>query len=155
MLWPSSSHGRRVTAVDQCHSGSLLVPFNTTRDRLSVKAFMPVNLVCVMSIALGLNWVNTSMAEMVLPTSNFSAVSQRPVVPVLAPPKVRIEWNNRGLRQQQALNQFYRSIDRNGHHHTPRLSQPSLQRQQQVQQLRQMTPQQRQQLFLNYIQQTH
>lgn len=59
----------------------------------------------------------------------------------------RIEWSNQRPEQQRALNQFYRSINPNLN------NQPSVERQQHVKQLRSMTPQQRQQMFLNYIQQ--
>ena len=59
----------------------------------------------------------------------------------------KIEWNNQRPEQQRALNQFYRSISPS---HNP---QPSVERQQHVQELRSMSPQQRQQMFLNYIQQ--
>lgn len=58
-----------------------------------------------------------------------------------------IEWNNQRPEQQRALNQFYQSISPSQN------AQPSIERQQQVKQLRSMTPQQRQQMFLNYIQQ--
>jgi hypothetical protein len=58
-----------------------------------------------------------------------------------------VEWNNQRPEQQRALNQFYQSINPSQN------TQPSLERQQHVKQLRSMTPQQRQQMFLNYIQQ--
>ena len=59
----------------------------------------------------------------------------------------KITWNNQRPEQQRALNQFYSTM-------TPTASpRPSIERQQHVQQLRSMTPQQRQQMFLNYIQQ--
>lgn len=61
----------------------------------------------------------------------------------------RVEWNNQRPEQQRALNQFYQSINPSQN------AQPSLERQQHVKQLRSMTPQQRQQMFLNYIQQSH
>lgn len=59
----------------------------------------------------------------------------------------KIEWNNQRPEQQRALNQFYQSINPSQNH------QPSAERQQHVQELRRMSPQQRQQMFLNYIQQ--
>lgn len=59
----------------------------------------------------------------------------------------KITWNNQRPEQQRALNQFYSTM-------TPTASpRPSIERQQHVKQLRSMTPQQRQQMFLNYIQQ--
>ena len=59
-----------------------------------------------------------------------------------------IEWNNHRPEQRRALNQFYQSINQAGQPQT----QPSAQREQRVQQMRRMNPQQRQQMFLNYIQ---
>lgn len=59
----------------------------------------------------------------------------------------KITWNNQRPEQQRALTQFYRTM-------TPSdSSRPSIERQQHAQELRSMSPQQRQQLFLNYIQQ--
>lgn len=59
----------------------------------------------------------------------------------------KIKWNNQQPEQQRALNKFYNSM-------TPSASSsPSVERQQHAQELRSMSPQQRQQLFLNYIQQ--
>ena len=56
-------------------------------------------------------------------------------------------WSNQRPEQQRALTQFYRTM-------TPSAStRPSIERQQHAQELRNMSPQQRQQLFLNYIQQ--
>ncbi|OUS40114.1 hypothetical protein A9R00_07670 [Oleispira antarctica] len=59
----------------------------------------------------------------------------------------QIEWNNQRPEQQRALNQFYQSISQADNNPS------SAQREQQVQQMRSMNPQQRQQMFLNYIQQ--
>ncbi len=59
----------------------------------------------------------------------------------------KIEWNNQRPEQQRALNQFYQSMN------PTQNPQPSAERQQHVQELRRMSPQQRQQMFLNYIQQ--
>lgn len=65
------------------------------------------------------------------------------------PGRSQIQWSNQRPEQQKALHQFYQSMGQtNGGK-----AQPSFQRQQHIQQLRGMTPQQRQQLFLNYIQQ--
>lgn len=59
----------------------------------------------------------------------------------------KVIWNNQHPEQQRALTQFYRSM-------TPSASsRPSLERQEHAQELRSMNPKQRQQLFLNYIQQ--
>jgi len=66
------------------------------------------------------------------------------------PGRSQIQWSNQRPEQQRALNQFYKSIDQPAGAAKP---QTSFQRQQHIQQLRGMTPQQRQQLFLNYIQQ--
>jgi hypothetical protein len=59
----------------------------------------------------------------------------------------QLEWDNQRPEQQRALNQFYQSVRQADQ------SQPTAQREQQVQQMRSMNPQQRQQMFLNYIQQ--
>ena len=60
---------------------------------------------------------------------------------------VQHQWRNQSPDQQRALNQFYQSI-------TPTTPAPGAsQRQEHAQQLRNMSPQQRQQFFLNYIQQ--
>lgn len=59
----------------------------------------------------------------------------------------QIQWNNQRPEQQKALNQFYQSIGQTNSN--PQASQ----RAQQVQQMRNMNAQQRQQLFLNYIKQ--
>jgi hypothetical protein len=59
----------------------------------------------------------------------------------------KIIWNNERPEQQRALKEFYRTMDSSV---SPR---PSIERQQHAQELRGMSPQQRQQLFLNYIQQ--
>jgi hypothetical protein len=59
----------------------------------------------------------------------------------------KIVWNNQRPEQQRALNQFYRSMNQKSS------TQPTIERQQHVRELRSMNPKQRQQLFLNYIQQ--
>lgn len=59
----------------------------------------------------------------------------------------QIQWNNQRPEQQRALNQFYQSMGQVNN------QQQSTQRARQVQQMRNMNPQQRQQLFLNYIKQ--
>lgn len=58
-----------------------------------------------------------------------------------------IGWNNQRPEQKKALNQFYGSMNQSA---SPA---PAIERQQHAQELRRMNPQQRQQLFLNYIQQ--
>ncbi|MGK0248007.1 MAG: hypothetical protein ACI910_000735 [Oleispira sp.] len=58
-----------------------------------------------------------------------------------------IGWNNQRPDQKNALSEFYRSMNQSA---SPSLS---IDRQQHAQELRRMNPQQRQQLFLNYIQQ--
>jgi len=88
----------------------------------------------------------------------FAAASQaeQPIKPITdlsefaQPGRSQIQWSNQRPEQQQALQQFYQSMGQ-----TPggNKAAPSFQRQQHIQQLRGMTPQQRQQLFLNYIQQ--
>lgn len=59
----------------------------------------------------------------------------------------QLGWNNQRPEQQRALNQFYQAV---GQTSNPQIA---TQRKQQVQQMRSMNPQQRQQMFLNYIQQ--
>ena len=63
----------------------------------------------------------------------------------------KIEWNNQRPEQQRALNQFYQSVNQSVNQTAN--PQASAQREQQAQQVRSMNPQQRQQMFLNYIQQ--
>jgi hypothetical protein len=57
-----------------------------------------------------------------------------------------IGWDNQRPDQKKALSQFYRSMNQSA---SPA---PTIERQQHAQELRRMNPQQRQQLFLNYIQ---
>lgn len=59
----------------------------------------------------------------------------------------QIKWNNQQPEQQRALNQFYSSMN------PSESSRPSIERQQHAQEVRSMNSKQRQQLFLNYIQQ--
>lgn len=59
----------------------------------------------------------------------------------------KIVWNNQRPEQQRALNQFYSSM------RPTSSTQPAMARQQHVRELRSMNAKQRQQLFLNYIQQ--
>lgn len=63
----------------------------------------------------------------------------------------QIEWNNQRPEQRRALNQFYQSVNQAATQAGQ--VQPSAQREQRVQQMRTMNPHQRQQMFLNYIQQ--
>jgi hypothetical protein len=58
-----------------------------------------------------------------------------------------IGWNNQRPEQKEALSQFYRSMNQSVSPTT------TIDRQQNANELRRMNPQQRQQLFLNYIQQ--
>lgn len=58
-----------------------------------------------------------------------------------------IQWSNQRPEQQRALNQFYQSIN------PTQAPTNAAERQDHVQELRSMSPQQRQQMFLNYIQQ--
>jgi hypothetical protein len=58
-----------------------------------------------------------------------------------------IGWNNQRPEQKEALSQFYRSMNQSASPAT------TINRQQHANELRRMDPQQRQKLFLNYIQQ--
>ena len=89
---------------------------------------------CCSSIAIA------EVAKTLQPVTDLSEFSRDTYVD-------QIEWNNQRPEQQRALNQFYQSVSQADN------SQPSAQREQQVQQMRSMNPQQRQQMFLNYIQQ--
>ena len=63
-----------------------------------------------------------------------------------------MSWNNQQPQQQKALEAFYRSMDKNVQIQNQRqIQQPN--RQIQAQQLRSMTPNQRQQMFMNYMNQ--
>lgn len=61
-----------------------------------------------------------------------------------------LEWSNTRPEQRQALDHFYRSLEQ---HQTQDQMAQRMQRQQHVEQLRGMTPEQRQQHFLNFVQQ--
>jgi hypothetical protein len=63
-----------------------------------------------------------------------------------------IEWSNQRPEQRHALDQFYQSVNQAAATQSGN-PEPSAQREIQVQQMRTMNPQQRQQMFLNYIQQ--
>lgn len=93
-------------------------------------------------VIFSLLFVSSAFAEQAIrPITDLSEFAQ--------PGRSQIQWSNQRPEQQKALNQFYRSMDQ-----TPAAPKAqSIQRQQHVKQLRGMTPQQRQQLFLNYIQQ--
>jgi hypothetical protein len=84
----------------------------------------------------------------------FPAVADNVLIPVTdlsefsgANSANKIKWNNQRPEQQRALNQFYNAINQ------PASSRPSIERKQHAQELRSMSSKQRQQLFLNYIQQ--
>lgn len=90
---------------------------------------------------VGLCFIMPAVADNVLrPITDLSEFSR-------AKSANKIEWNNQRPEQKRALNQFYRSMNQ------PISSRPSVERQQHAQEVRSMSPKQRQQLFLNYIQQ--
>lgn len=78
-------------------------------------------------------------------------LTQRLPESVAVPPTAvtQLEWNNSHPEQRQALDHFYRSLQSQ----QPDLNSQQLQRQQHIDQLRGMSPEQRQQQFLNFIQQ--
>lgn len=88
---------------------------------------------------------------LVIASTSWAAPAVQPSVaqPNVAQPNVT--WNNQQPKQQRALDAFYRSVQ-HGQVNNNRLEQNN-QRQIQVQQIRRMTPNQRQQQFLNYINQ--
>ena len=71
-------------------------------------------------------------------------------IPAQPPAAVQLEWNNNRPEQREALDHFYRSIQAQQQQD---LMLQRLQRQQTIDQLRGMSPEQRQQQFLNFIQQ--
>ena len=83
--------------------------------------------VCVVSSALADATVPRMIPKAITDLSEFSGAKNAS----------RIEWSNQRPEQQRALNQFYLSINPNVN------NQPSVERQQHVKQLRNMTPQQR------------
>lgn len=92
-------------------------------------------------VLAGFSVISLSSADIVLkPITDLSEFSA-------ANSASKITWNNQRPEQQRALTQFYRTMT------PPASSGPSIERQQHAQELRSMSPQQRQQLFLNYIQQ--
>lgn len=62
----------------------------------------------------------------------------------------QLEWSNHQPAQKQALDNFYRSLEQT---QVQELSSQRLIREQQLQQLRGMSPQQRQQMFMDFVQQ--
>jgi hypothetical protein len=95
----------------------------------------------LIALMVGLFVISPSFADNVLiPTTDLSEFSG-------ASSANKIIWNNQRPEQQQALKQFYRSMNPSAS------TRPTIERQQNAQELRSMSPQQRQQLFLNYIQQ--
>lgn len=72
-------------------------------------------------------------------------------IPAQPPAPVQLEWNNNRPEQREALDHFYRSLQAQQQQQDMMLQR--LQRQQHVDQLRGMSPEQRQQQFLNFIQQ--
>lgn len=97
----------------------------------------------LVSAIIGLSISNTVFAETnktLQPITDLSEFSREAS-------SNQLEWDNQRPEQQRALNQFYQSVRQSTN------SQPTAQREQRVQQMRSMNPQQRQQMFLNYIQQ--
>lgn len=70
--------------------------------------------------------------------------------PVVEPvhPSWQLEWNNARPEQRQALDQFYQSLQRleGGEQMTRRME-----REQNLERLREMTPEQRQQQFMDFV----
>lgn len=77
-----------------------------------------------------------------------SATAEPRVITPSAPPS--IEWDNSRPEQRQALDHFYQSLQQQQLQDS--LGQREL-RQQHIEQLRDMTPEQRQQQILNFVQQ--
>lgn len=69
-----------------------------------------------------------------------------------ADPALSIEWNNVRPEQRQALDNFYNSIQQQQRLQPEALSQREV-RIQHIEQLRDMSPEQRQQQFLDFVQQ--
>ena len=69
-----------------------------------------------------------------------------------ADPALSIEWNNMRPEQRQALDNFYNSIQQQQRLQPEVLSQREV-RIQHIEQLRDMSPEQRQQQFLDFVQQ--
>lgn len=69
-----------------------------------------------------------------------------------ADPSMAIEWNNVRPEQRQALDNFYNSIQQQQRLQPDAMNQREI-RIQHVEQLRDMTPEQRQQQFMDFVQQ--
>lgn len=69
-----------------------------------------------------------------------------------ADPAVSIEWNNLRPEQRQALDNFYNSIQQQQRLQPEVINQREI-RLQHIEQLRDMTPEQRQQQFMDFVQQ--
>jgi hypothetical protein len=65
-------------------------------------------------------------------------------------PGLQLEWNNSRPEQRQALDNFYRSLQSL---QVQEQAMQRMERQQRIEQLRGMSPEQRQQQFLNFVQQ--
>ena len=65
-------------------------------------------------------------------------------------PGLQLEWNNSRPEQRQALDNFYRSLQ---NLQVQEQAMQRMERQQRIEQLRGMSPEQRQQQFLNFVQQ--
>jgi|OM-RGC.v1.027339669 hypothetical protein len=72
------------------------------------------------------------------------------VQPPVQHPGLQLEWNNSRPEQRQALDNFYRSIQ---NMQVQEQAIQRMERQQRIEQLRGMSPEQRQQQFLNFVQQ--
>lgn len=72
------------------------------------------------------------------------------VQPSVQHPGLQLEWNNSRPEQRQALDNFYRSIQ---NMQMQEQAMQRMERQQRLEQLRSMSPEQRQQQFLNFVQQ--
>ncbi|MCA6061211.1 DUF3106 domain-containing protein [Thalassolituus sp. ST750PaO-4] len=72
------------------------------------------------------------------------------VQPSVQHPGLQLEWNNSRPEQRQALDNFYRSIQ---NMQVQEQAIQRMERQQRIEQLRGMSPEQRQQQFLNFVQQ--
>lgn len=70
--------------------------------------------------------------------------------PMLVQNRHSIEWDNNSPEQRQALDNFYRSLEQQQLHN---LVDQRVMRQQRLEQLRDMTPEQRQQQMIDFAQQ--
>ncbi|MCA6063051.1 hypothetical protein [Thalassolituus marinus] len=84
-----------------------------------------------------------------LPLSALAEDGARPPEPGFTHPSLMLEWDNARPEQRQALDQFYQSLERP---RPPGHDAQRMEREQHFERLREMSPEQRQQQFRDFVQ---